>query len=331
MEKLIANQTEAIDVKKRLLEAKAQVRFRKLFNNIAEDVSNLLLTTQNINSNDIAKNYRPDFVGALRETYREVIKVFGFSLRQEAEKKFKVNFEIKNKPIEYKLETTPTQEREVNKDFSMEAVLFINNRSEIQADIITDTNGRQIQDNIDKSVSEYNVLLADNMAKQDKLNEQLTNIGIAILLGAATEKDRINIGKELEKLKTQNQLLIDNRNPIISRGFKNNFTDASKNRSEIISEYEVGQTESFIRQKEAESIDKVVLSATIINIKKNWASVGDSKVRDDHVIADKTYRFNPIPVDEYFFVGGEKLKAPRLGSIPSNNIRCRCNSLYIFQ
>jgi len=35
-----------------------------------------------------------------------------------------------------------------------------------------------------------------------------------------------------------------------------------------------------------------------------------------------------VGVNDFFFVGGESLKAPRLGQIPENNINCRCVASY---
>jgi hypothetical protein len=318
-----------IDRKKRVLEARANVRFRKLFNAMADEISVILLNSTVIDERKIAENYKPDFIGALRLTYRETIKAFGFELRKQIEKKHNINFHLKQEierlETKQEFETTEDQEEQINRDYFLAITLFINNQSERQANIITQTNAKEITSNIDKSVGEYNLMLADTIDKQNSIQEQLRNISNEISVGRATEKDKVKLEQELDKLFKREEKLLENRKKIVSKGFKKNFKERGKVRSEVISEFEVGQTESFIREKEAKILDKVVLGSVILSIKKNWVSVGDSRVREAHQIADATYHFNPIPIEEEFLVGGERLDRARdtKGS-PSNILGCRC-------
>lgn len=62
-------------------------------------------------------------------------------------------------------------------------------------------------------------------------------------------------------------------------------------------------------------------------VMKEWETVGDNKVRDDHVNADG----QRVTVDEPFIVGGEQLRWPGdggLGASPGNIINCRCSAGY---
>lgn len=62
-------------------------------------------------------------------------------------------------------------------------------------------------------------------------------------------------------------------------------------------------------------------------VMKEWETVGDNKVRDDHVAADG----QQVTVDEPFIVGGEQLRWPGdggLGASPGNIINCRCSAGY---
>lgn len=62
-------------------------------------------------------------------------------------------------------------------------------------------------------------------------------------------------------------------------------------------------------------------------LKKGWLSKRDGRVRPDHIIADRSYHhlLNMIYIDDLFYVGGEFLPYPAGGSIPENNINCRCS------
>lgn len=67
--------------------------------------------------------------------------------------------------------------------------------------------------------------------------------------------------------------------------------------------------------------------AAVVNVDKEWVTVGDEVVRPAHVIADSQVR----PVNEPFIVGGERLKHPgdmSLGASLKNVVNCRCSSVY---
>jgi len=62
-------------------------------------------------------------------------------------------------------------------------------------------------------------------------------------------------------------------------------------------------------------------------IKKTWDTVGDSKVREAHLVADGQEQL----ISDPFIVGGEKLRWPgdtSLGASLGNIINCRCGASY---
>ena len=57
---------------------------------------------------------------------------------------------------------------------------------------------------------------------------------------------------------------------------------------------------------------------------KIWLTVMDGRERDSHAAANR----QTVKMDERFAVGGELLNTPVSGSIPENNIQCRCGVHY---
>ena len=70
----------------------------------------------------------------------------------------------------------------------------------------------------------------------------------------------------------------------------------------------------------------IAVSAVPTKVPKEWVSVGDSHVRDSHVLADSQLR----DVAEPFIVGGQRLMYPgdpSLGASAANFMNCRCSSV----
>jgi hypothetical protein len=61
---------------------------------------------------------------------------------------------------------------------------------------------------------------------------------------------------------------------------------------------------------------------------KVWISALDTQERDSHRDAHFRYK-DGIPVDQMYEVGGESMAMPGAGTIPENNINCRCLSIDI--
>lgn len=82
-------------------------------------------------------------------------------------------------------------------------------------------------------------------------------------------------------------------------------------RTEVVSSSNLGSYQSAVQ--------------TGLDLDKEWIATRDSRVRDPHKIADEQTR----ELKEDFFVGGEYLPYPGGGSLPANNINCRCSLGYI--
>lgn len=335
-------QVREIEAQKILLESRARKRFEKIFRNMSKDISSILATGKAINPKEVADNYRPDFVAALRETYRETIKRFGFSLREEAEKKFDLdlNLEIERKRVDHfclKQDDIEIDERAselLNQEMFSEITFFVNNQSETQADLITETNTKEIDTTVKDSFAAFALLLSTNLRKRQDADERLRDLNLERALPvdrsvAEIDNDIRATERQLNVLAREEDRLNTNKNKIISDQFSDDFLDKGTVRSETISEFEVGQTESFIRNREASLVNSIVLAGTGRTMLKNWDATLDRKTRKAHVAADARYRFNPIPVDQRFVVGGELLRFPRDPSgSPGNIINCRCVSTF---
>jgi len=90
------------------------------------------------------------------------------------------------------------------------------------------------------------------------------------------------------------------------------------NRSETIARTEVVRASNFGSMSAAMQAE----DDFDIELKKIWIRTYDSRVRDAHA---KAGSHKPIPLDEKFVVGGEKLLMPGdPNGSASNTIRCRC-------
>jgi uncharacterized protein with gpF-like domain len=327
-----SKQIKDIDSLKRVLEVRAFNRFNSLFKNISNDVSNLLKSTLEIDYNEIAKNYEPDFIYNLRQTYRDTIKRFGFSLRKDLEKKYNLNLHLEYSILALSKENTAEFKQDeqdiINRDFILKATTYINNQSESQAIKITRTNVKEIGKFVDNAIADYNLELSQIRTEKEENNTLLNRITFGILIGLYSREDKkkeINAtNREISKLSKREDNLVNNKNKIVADKFKDDFTKRGSTRSKMIGEYEVGATESYIRYTEAS-----ILNQNIRNIFKNWDATLDSRTREAHVIADGNYHYSPIPADDFFDVGGEPLLYARdSNGSPENIINCRCVNLY---
>ncbi len=91
------------------------------------------------------------------------------------------------------------------------------------------------------------------------------------------------------------------------------------NRSMVIARTEVGHATNFAQHAMAVDAD--------VPMVKDWMSLRDDRVRDDHAEADG----QTVPIDEPFEVGGDQLMFPgdtSLGAGPEELINCRCSVGY---
>jgi hypothetical protein len=62
---------------------------------------------------------------------------------------------------------------------------------------------------------------------------------------------------------------------------------------------------------------------------KSWMATSDGRTRIEHLQAHQRYKENPIPVDEPFIVGGEKLMYPGDPNASARaTVNCRCRAVY---
>ena len=144
-----------IDVRKRKLEANALPKIKAIFRNMANDAENIYRKNGTINAKELANNYYPEFLKEIRDITRKTVKEFGFSLREDLQKKG-LNFGI---DLEIKEITDPRVDdklREINTQFQESATFFIANESESQTKYITETNAKEILTAISQEEIKFN-------------------------------------------------------------------------------------------------------------------------------------------------------------------------------
>lgn len=132
-----------IDVRKRKLEANALPNIKRIFRNMAKDAENIYRKNGNINTQELANNYYPEFLKEIRDMMRKTTKEFGFTLREDLQSKG-LNFGI---DLEIKEITDPFVKdklKNINDQLRESTTFFIANESETQAKYITETNTKEI-------------------------------------------------------------------------------------------------------------------------------------------------------------------------------------------
>jgi hypothetical protein len=132
-----------IDARKRKLEANAIPKLKAIFKNMANDAERIYRKNGTIDSQELAKNYYPEFLKEIRDIMRKTTREFGFSLREDLQKKgLNFGFDLELKEI-----TDPKVKdklKEINSELQDSATFFIANSSEEQARFITETNAKEI-------------------------------------------------------------------------------------------------------------------------------------------------------------------------------------------
>jgi hypothetical protein len=322
----------AIDRKKRALELKNTNDLKKIFKSISNDVFALIKSGNSINAQEIAENYNVEFVKEIRDIMRKTIKIFGFSIRQTLEEKTELFFDLQNKFLEIDLDfkrvieiedATDSQIDQINKDFLLASSIFVANESEKQANFIKETNKKEIESAVLRSVDFYNQLLERARKKQQDLlngnNTKFTFSKPEQLIDFIDNATLINISQRILEIESS-------RRDIVALNARKILLDNSQSRSELIAEQNIGLTESWARQEEAKLVNDAELitsSQSVIKIQKTWNAILDSKVREAHFEADG----QTVGVKDFYIVGGESLMYPRdPNGSAGNTIRCRCVS-----
>lgn len=328
--KLDNESPESIDKRKRVLEAKFYSDLRSLFNVMALDTENLYKSDSFVDAEDIAKNYRSDFLFLIRKIIRRSIKEFGFVGREGLQKKHHFVFDIEYKKrlldldLKQSVEITDTElndkVEDINKDFNKEATLFIANESEKQADLITETNEKEINKAVSFGLAAFGALILNKEKERNKLIDQLTR--------SDDNSERLKLERRIRSADNAIADLNKNKSIIVAENLRKKIKDDAVARSELISFQNVGLAEAWSREKEAEVINNAgLISSTgkLITTQKKWVATLDSKTRTAHRAADG----QTIPIQDNFIVDGESLKFPRdpAGSA-KNIINCRCLVTY---
>jgi hypothetical protein len=325
---------QQIDNEKIKLEASAVAELKRIFGNIADDAENLYRIQGNINSQELADNYKPEILKAIRDAYRKTIRKFGFSLRKTIEKKHALFFDAENKAkifnfaieenIHIKqlvtIEDDNASEKfeEINNQFLLESSLFVANESEAQNDIIAETNTKMIDSAVAAGITAFAL-------SQDQISEDIRKLE-ARLFNVEAPKERRAIARQIDAANRQIELANSNRQAIVAKNIKQNILNVRDARSTIIAGQNVGLAEAWSRQKEAELIDDANLTTErgqTLGVNKEWVSILDNKTRSSHALADG----QAVGVNQFYSVGGESLLYPRDPNGSAGNIiNCRCIS-----
>lgn len=286
-----------INKKKILLEAKVNKSIYKVLANQTQDAVNLFAVDK-LDANNIATNYIPEMLKVVRDAMRLSIATFGYSIRQDISKEFKV---------EFKSEIDDRNFNDINRQLSFDFSIFIANQSEQQAKLITETSAKDIE----RTVATQTTI---------KMNE------VSDLIREQNELRLIDTPQAKKRIATI-ELIIRNAKKDVEKNIKTNLLATNKSRAKLIGEQVVGIAEAYSRNREAEVLNKnIQTSKGVLTLTKNWVSILDSKTRDGHVSADG----QSVGVDDSFTVNGEALKYPRdPNGTAGNTIRCRCVAIYV--
>jgi len=286
-----------INKKKILLEAKVNKSIYKVLANQTKDAVNLFAVDK-LDADNIANNYIPEMLKVVRDAMRLSIASFGYSLRQDIAKEFKV---------EFKSEIDNSNFNDINKQLSFDFSVFIANQSEQQVKLITETSAKDIE----------RTVATQTTIKMNEVNDLIREQNELRLINTPQAKKRIaNI-----------ELIVRNAKRDVEKNIETNLLATNKSRAKLIGEQIVGISEAYSRNREAQVLNNnIQTSKGVLTLTKNWVSILDSKTRDGHVNADG----QSVGVDDNFTVNGESLKYPRdpAGSA-GNTIRCRCVAIYV--
>lgn len=322
MVRVTKNSVQEIDAMKRALEFKSIVDLKRIFSNMARDASAIYKATGQVRAEEISINSKLEFTKEIRDIMRKTIKIFGFQIRSALESKFDLLFDVETKMMEIEIDFKRIQNLEggdeadakleaINKDFLLASSLFVANESESQSEFITKTNKKEIEASFVAAGVLYVNELNSLRARKQELESRLL---------AGDNSVRNELQSNTRKIITMQ----NSQRDIIATTAQRDFKQKAIARSELIAEQNVGMTESWARQKEAELINDAALVTTaekVIRLEKSWNAILDSRTRETHAEADG----QTVGINDSFLVGGEQLKYPRDPSgSAANTMRCRC-------
>lgn len=321
---------QEIDLTKYQIQAKYTPLFKKIFYHMAADAKSLYLVDKRINAEQLAKNYNPEFLTVIRNAQRETIKVFGFDLREEGESKKNLKFKTEKYKalIDYHIESKDIEQisnidaiEKINRQFGLDAALFVANSSEEQVAYIYETNVKEISDAERLAIILFFQQQGALRKKIEIMQNDLRRLEFEGMLGgsqaiAAAKKKRLR--EKIASTEAQLQDLLKNKDNFIANKIQTNIESHAPSRSELIASQNVGMAESWSRNKEASLINQNIPE---LKIKKKWQSILDNRTRPTHIVADNQV----VGQNEKFNVGGHKADFPRDPSLPiEETANCRC-------
>lgn len=150
----------------------------------------------------------------------------------------------------------------------------------------------------------------------------------ASLINTTTEEDALEVAEAIESDNDLNRLTLVEKSVLVGAGLSRKLNART---STILT------TETQLAAEAAKSTEAEVLAGLTptlsggdnrqTDINKEWVTVGDSRVRDDHVFADS----QRVRANDNFVVGGELLRWPgdmSQGASLGNVMNCRCAAVY---
>lgn len=325
MTKISASAKE-IDTKKLQLEAKYLPETKSFLDTIASVSSALFSRNGSVDSQEIAENAKPELVSLLRNIYRDTTSEFESSTRDRLNKPKTVEFDISDE-----------DNQQVDDEVKTESMFFTNNESESQADLISETNAKQIDSSVVYATGVVTERLTRLRRDAVEIQQELDNINFALEQTDETARvlrdKKKDLERQLSSIQSDLNRITSNTNRAIAGELDTKLKELNVARSQTITAQEVGNAESFVRESEARALRNT--SATyggvaLANTRKMWNAELDGKTRENHVRADGQVQNLQDP----FIVGSSLLMFPRdtsLGAPASEVINCRCVTDYVLE
>lgn len=170
----------------------------------------------------------------------------------------------------------------------------------------------------------------------DTAKSRLTELGVTIEFRFDDPGVEKFLGQKLYKhSKDINEITFKEVNAILKEGFQEGMStfEMSQMLREKFESWTTYRTQTISRTETISAtnfsdLEAVNQSGLQNKLAKFWLSEVDA--RDTHLEAANKYTpENPIQIDEYFEVGGDRMMYPGGGSRPEENINCRCTLGYV--
>ena len=297
--------------------------FAKLYNGVGNDMSKLIANNTFIAKQDIINNYKPDITSIIRMAYRMTAQKFDNNIRSQ----LNTDNTIQKAKIDF--------ENSVNAKIDHDITLFINNKSEKQANYIADTLATKILFHKDNSYSDFDEHI-------DNLNKTITNLTQNRLLTNNNAKIQ-DLSKQITTAQQEIEKYKNAKQNYIAKFFQRKFIENVVNQmSNLDAEQEVNYAESSVRDIEANQLSKsneVIASGLYAGYKvsqilyKQWNNRLNSNSRINHAMEHG----QTVLATELFQVANSQ-GSIEFGMMPradtfsiGNKINCECIAIYFLK